>query len=85
MKGEEELECKAYVLIETAVGKGLEVRWALGKCDWIESVQRIMGPFDVIAIASGESVCDIDDRVKGQRETLDGIVRMVVCPIVAGG
>ncbi len=78
------MKCKAYVLVETAIGKAVDVGWSLGKCDWIESVQRMIGPFDVVAIAKGESVVDIDYRVKGQTESLDGIVRIVVCPIVAG-
>ncbi len=82
VEGREEMKCKAYVLIETAVGKAVEIGWALGRCEWIESVQRMIGPFDVVAVANGASVVDIDDRVKGQIELLDGIVRIVVCPIV---
>jgi DNA-binding Lrp family transcriptional regulator len=71
---------KAYVLIETAIGKSTEVRGALHKFDWVRSVDRVSGAYDVIAVAQGETSGDIVDVVNDRIGHIDGIIRAVVCP-----
>ncbi|GAG98653.1 unnamed protein product, partial [marine sediment metagenome] len=41
---------KAYVLIETAVGKNKEVATALERLKGIKSVDIVTGPYDIISI-----------------------------------
>jgi DNA-binding Lrp family transcriptional regulator len=71
---------KAYVLIETAIGKSVEVRVALHKFDWVRSADRVSGPYDIIAVAEGETSGDIADVVNDRIGRIDGIIRAVVCP-----
>ena len=70
---------KAYVLIETAVGRNKEVANALRKLKGIKSVDSVTGPYDVIAIIEGESLNDIGDLVTGKIHPIAGISRTVTC------
>ena len=70
---------KAYVLIETAVGRNKEVATALKKLKGIKSVDSVTGPYDVIAILEGESLNDIGDLVTGKIHPIAGISRTVTC------
>jgi DNA-binding Lrp family transcriptional regulator len=70
---------KAYVLIETAVGRNKEVANALKKLKGIKSVDSVTGPYDVIAILEGESLNDIGDLVTGKIHPIAGISRTVTC------
>jgi DNA-binding Lrp family transcriptional regulator len=46
---------KAFVLIETEVGKTKEVVSALGKLKGVLSVDTVTGPYDIIAVLQGDS------------------------------
>jgi len=70
---------KAFVLIETTVGKNKEVVTALGKLKGVVSVDIVTGPYDVIAILEGESLNDIGDLVTGKIHPIPGISRTVTC------
>jgi len=70
---------KAYVLIETAVGRNKEVATALKKLKGIKSVDSVTGPYDVIAIIEGENLNDIGDLVTGKIHPIAGISRTVTC------
>jgi DNA-binding Lrp family transcriptional regulator len=70
---------KAFVLIETAVGKNKEVASALKKLKGVKSVDTVTGPYDIIAIIEGESLNDIGDLVTGKIHPIIGISRTVTC------
>jgi len=70
---------KAFVLIETAVGKTKEVVGALGQLDGVESVDTVTGPYDVIAVVRGETLNDIGGLVTSKIHTINGISRTVTC------
>jgi len=70
---------KAFVLIETTVGKNKEVVNALSKLKGVVSVDIVTGPYDVIAILEGESLNDIGDLVTGKIHPIPGISRTVTC------
>ena len=72
---------KAYFLIETVIGKSREVSLGLQECDWVEYVERVVGPYDVVGIAQGHASCDIEELVKDGVRSIDGVIRVVVCPI----
>ena len=57
---------KAYVLIETAVGKTREVAAALRSLKGIYSADVVTGPYDIIAIIEGGDLGSIGDMVTGQ-------------------
>lgn len=75
------MESRAYVLIETAMGQSREVSLALGGCEWVEFVERVAGPYDIVAIARGHQFCDLDSLVSEGLRPIDGVIRAVVCPI----
>jgi DNA-binding Lrp family transcriptional regulator len=75
---------RAYVLIETVVGRSREVAIELSKWDWVEFVERVTGPYDIVAMVEGYALSEIDRAVNEGLTSVDGIVRVVVCPISAG-
>jgi DNA-binding Lrp family transcriptional regulator len=70
---------KAFVLIETAVGRNKEVATALKKLVGVKSVDIVTGPYDIIAIIEGKSLNDIGDLVTSQIHPIAGISRTVTC------
>jgi len=70
---------KAFVLIETAVGRNKEVVTALKQLKGVKSVDIVTGPYDVIAIIEGENLNDIGDLVTGKIHPISGISRTVTC------
>jgi len=70
---------KAFILVETAVGRTKEVVVAIGKVRGVISVDTVTGPYDVIAIIQGESLNDIGDIVTGKIHPIAGISRTVTC------
>ncbi len=73
------MAAKAFVLIETEVGKTKAVVAALQKLKGIASVDTVTGPYDIIAILQGESLNDIGDLVTGKIHPIPGISRTVTC------
>ena len=57
------MTARAYVLIETSVGKTRDVALALGKVKGIKEVNAVTGPYDVIAVVEGTdltaSICGL--------------------------
>lgn len=76
------MSAKAFILIETAVGKTKEVVSVLEKMKGLKSVDTVTGPYDVIAVIEGENLNDIGDLITGQIHSIDGISRTVTCLVV---
>ncbi len=75
---------KAFVLIETAVGKTKDVVSALHNVSSVTSVDVVTGPYDVICIVQAEDLSSVGDTVTGSVHTIGGIVRTVTCLAVGG-
>ena len=73
------MAAKAFVLIETEVGKTKEVVSALSKLKGVSSVDTVTGPYDIIAIIEAESLNDIGEIVTGKIHPIAGISRTVTC------
>ncbi len=73
---------KAFVLIETAVGKSKEVVDALRKLEGVDSVNSVTGPYDAIAVIYGETLPEIGDLVAGKINSVPGISRVVTCLVI---
>jgi DNA-binding Lrp family transcriptional regulator len=78
-KGVYPMAAKAFVLIETEVGKTKDVVAALQKLKGVVSVDTVTGPYDIIAILQGESLNDIGNLVTGKIHPVSGISRTVTC------
>ncbi|MFC1903838.1 Lrp/AsnC ligand binding domain-containing protein [Chloroflexota bacterium] len=73
------MSAKAFVLIETTVGKSKDVVAGLSKLKGITSVNSVTGPYDIIAILEAASLNDIGDLVTGKIHPIPGIARTVTC------
>jgi len=73
------MAAKAFVLIETAVGRNKEVVAALSQLAGMKSVDVVTGPYDIIAVVEGENLNDIGDIVTGKIHPIAGITRTVTC------
>ena len=76
------MSAKAFVLIETAVGRSKEVVTAINKLKGAVSVDTVTGPYDVIAVIQGETLNDIGDIVTGKIHPVAGIARTVTCLVI---
>ncbi|MEE9324578.1 MAG: Lrp/AsnC ligand binding domain-containing protein [Dehalococcoidia bacterium] len=70
---------KAFVLIETAVGKTREVSNALQNVEGMKSVDAVTGPYDIIAIMEADDLNTIGNAVTSKVHTVNGVVRTVTC------
>ncbi len=73
------MPAKAFVLIETVVGKTKEVVVALKQLSGVKSVDAVTGPYDVIAVIEGETLNDIGEVVTARIHPVPGISRTVTC------
>ncbi len=73
---------RAFILIETMVGKSREVSAALAKLAGVKSVDMVTGPYDVIAVVQGETLNDIGDIVTEKIHPVTGISRTVTCLVI---
>ena len=73
------MAAKAFVLIETAVGKTKEVVAKIRQLEGVKSVDPVTGPYDIIAIIEAESLNEIGDLVTGKIHPVAGISRTVTC------
>jgi len=74
---------KAFVLIETLVGKTGEVTTNLKQLEGVKSVDSVTSPYDVIAIVEGESLAHIGDLVTSRIHPIPNISRTVICICLA--
>jgi DNA-binding Lrp family transcriptional regulator len=70
---------KAYILIETTVGKSRDVTNELHSLPGVETVDPVTGPYDIIAVVSAPDLNAVGDLVTRQIHTINGIVRTVTC------
>ena len=75
---------RAYILIETGVGKSRDVSGQLRSLSGVETVDPVTGPYDIIAVVSAPDLNAVGDLVTSQIHTISGIVRTVTCLAVGG-
>ena len=73
------MAAKAFVLVETAVGKTKEVVTALTSVEGLTSVDTVTGPYDIIAVVEAESLNEIGEIVTERIHPITGISRTVTC------
>jgi DNA-binding Lrp family transcriptional regulator len=73
---------KAYVLIETAVGRNREVIASLKKLKGVSSVDLVTGPYDIIAIVEAETLSEVGDVVTAKIHPITGISHTVTCLVI---
>ncbi|MBM3947964.1 MAG: Lrp/AsnC family transcriptional regulator [SAR202 cluster bacterium] len=75
---------KAFILIETSVGKTRDVGEALKKLKGVTQVDAVTGPYDIIAVVSAPDLNSVGELVTNKVHTIGGIVRTVTCLSMIG-
>ena len=73
---------KAFVLIETVVGRTKEVGTGLRRLEEVKSVDTVTGPYDIIAVVEAETLNEIGDLVTEKIHPVTGISRTVTCLVM---
>lgn len=73
---------KAYVLVQSSVGKIPQVAAALREMPATVSCDDVTGPYDVIVQVQVDSVEHLGHLVAAEIQTIEGITRTVTCPVV---
>jgi DNA-binding Lrp family transcriptional regulator len=74
---------KAYILVETTVGRNREIIAALKKVQGISSVELITGPYDLIVVVEADSLVGVGDIVTTHIHPVPGIIRTVTCLVMS--
>ena len=72
----------AYVLIQTEVGKAVNVAEQARKITGVLSADDVTGPYDVIARVEAESVDELGKLVIAKIQDVEGITRTLTCTVV---
>jgi DNA-binding Lrp family transcriptional regulator len=73
---------RAYVLIQTEVGKAVNVAREVGTIDGVVSADDVTGPYDVIVVAEAKTMDGLGKMVVSHVQAVEGIVRTTTCPVV---
>ncbi len=73
---------KAYVLVQTEVGKAVDVAEAARTIAGVVSAEDVTGPYDVIIQTEAETVDALGQMVVSKIQMVDGITRTLTCPVV---
>jgi DNA-binding Lrp family transcriptional regulator len=76
------MSVRAYVLIQTEVGKSTQVAHTVASIEGVVASEGVMGPYDVIARAEAESNDAMNKLVVNRIQLIDGITRTLTCPVV---
>lgn len=72
----------AYILIQTAVGKAVDVAGAIAAIEGVDRVDAVTGPYDVVAQVQARSVDDLGKLLLSQIQQIPHITRTLTCPII---
>ena len=70
---------RAYILIETIVGRTAEVGAALEAMPAMKRVDIVTGPYDGIAIVEAEDLPSLGNLISDDMHSIAGIVKTVSC------
>jgi DNA-binding Lrp family transcriptional regulator len=70
---------RAYILIETSVGKSQDVVDTLEGIDEVNMLDVVTGPYDIIAVLEASDLPSIGKILSNQMHRMTGIVKTVTC------
>ena len=73
------MAARAYIFIETQVGKARDVATTLQALSGVPSVDIITGEFDIIALVEAPDMVAMADLVTGQVQSIPGVTRTITC------
>jgi DNA-binding Lrp family transcriptional regulator len=74
---------RAYVLIQTSVGKTKDVVNALNQVTGVTSVDVVTGDYDIIVSVEAADLAAVGDTVTSNIHTIAGLVRTHTCLVVS--
>ena len=69
----------AYVLIEMAAGHSRDLADTLRELQVVKDVDRVTGPYDIVAVLEASNINDISDIVNTEIHSRKGVVRTTTC------
>ncbi len=76
---------RAYVLIQTEVGKAAEVAARARQLEGVTGADDVTGPYDVVVTAEASSMDELGRMVVSRLQVINGITRTLTCPVVVLG
>lgn len=73
---------KAYILIQTDVGKAAAVAAQASVIEGVVAAEDVTGPYDVVVRVEAASVDELGRMVVSHLQRIEGITRTVTCPVV---
>ena len=73
------MAARAYILIETEVGRAREVLADLRSIANVSEADIITGNYDLIALAEAEDMVALVDLVTAQVQNIRGVERTITC------
>ena len=70
---------RAYILIETTVGRARDVLTALRGMENVSEADIITGTYDLIALAEADDMVALVDLVTAQVQNIEGVERTITC------
>ena len=70
---------RAYILIETSVGKSQDVVNTLEEIDEVNMLDVVTGPYDIIAVLEANDLPSIGKILSNQMHRMPGIIKTVTC------
>lgn len=72
----------AYVLIQTEVGRAIDVANTARAISGVISADDVTGPYDVIVKTEAATLDELGKMVVSQIQAVEGITRTFTCPVV---
>ena len=69
----------AFILIKMVAGHSRDVVSTLAERRVVRDVDRVTGPYDVIAVVEAADLTDVSDIVATEIHTLLGVERTITC------
>lgn len=76
------MSVQAYVLVQTAVGRAMEVSQQIRTLPGVRVARDVTGPYDVVVEVEADTMDDLGRLVVAQVQQVPGITRTVTCPVV---
>ena len=73
---------RAYILIQTEVGKAASVATEVRSVEGVVGADDVTGPYDVIVRAEAGDLDELGRTVVSRVQMIDGITRTLTCPVV---
>ena len=73
------MAARAYILIETRVGRAKTVLEELRALDGVLEADIITGIYDLIALAEADDMVALVDLVTARVQNIDGVERTITC------